>query len=79
MPYMAKDSHELLFLVASEFVELSTTQKLKIGFKLGLIDYGGYFVSSNTAEEMIFTNAFKHNKIYRLVAEMQKLKNEPIK
>jgi hypothetical protein len=76
---MANDTHELLFLVASEFVELNHLQKMNIGVRLKLIDFGGFCRTEASIEEMVFCNAFRKNMISQLVEEIQRIKYEPSK
>lgn len=74
--HMRNESHELLFIVASEFIELNHNQQRQVGFRLGLIDFNALCMSSTTIEEMIFTNAYSQNKMFKLVTEIQKIKHE---
>lgn len=68
------DTHEMLFLIAVEFVNLTDKQKLEIGMKLGLVDLNAYCYPSQALSEIIFTNAYKKNKIYKLIQEIGKIK-----
>lgn len=76
---VANDSHELLFLIATEYVTLNHLQKMNIGLRLGLIDFGGFCRTEKAIEEMVFANAYKKNMIAKLVAEIQRVKHEPAK
>ncbi len=70
---MPSDSNEILFLVAKKFIELNHMQKLNIGLKLKLIDFGGFCLTEKAVEEMVFKNAYKNNMIAKLVAEIGKM------
>lgn len=70
---MPNDTHEILFLVANEFLTLNHMQKMQIGIKLKLIDFGGFCRTEKAIEEMVFANAYKKNMISNLVAEIQKV------
>ena len=76
---MPNDSHEILFLVASEFLELNHLQKMNIGLKLKLIDFGGFCRTEKAIEEMVFATAYKKNMLAKLVEEIQRVKHEPTK
>lgn len=73
--YMNNDTHEMLFLVANEFLTLDNHQKLKIGLKLGLVGVAALMYSPNHLEEMVFSMAYKKNKLALLVKEIQRSKN----
>ncbi len=67
--------NEILFLVAEEFVELSDQQKFAIGIKLGLVTVGAALYSPKHLEEMVFSMAYKKNKIAELVKQIQMVKD----
>ena len=54
-------------------------QKLNIGLKLKLIDFGGFCRTEASIEHMVFTNAYKTGKLVKLVAEIERFKYEPTK
>lgn len=68
------DTHELLFLVATEFIDLSDRQRLEIGLKLGLVNIAAACYSPKHLEEQVFANAFKQNKMASLIKEIEKVK-----
>lgn len=73
---MPNETHELLFLVASKFLDLDSEQKLKVGLKLGLVSVGAFMYSPKHLEESVFAAAYKQNKIAALVKEIEHIKNE---
>lgn len=73
------DSHKILFLVATQWVELTHLQKLNIGVRLKLIDFGGFCRTEKAIEEIVFANAYTRNRLAQLAAEIQRVKNDPKK
>ncbi len=69
-------SHEMLFLVAKEYLELTYLQRFNIGIRLNLVQFGGICRTEKAVDEMIFTNAYKHNMLSLLVKEIERVKNE---
>jgi hypothetical protein len=69
------DTHELLFLIANEFLELNFVQKLNVGLKLNLIDFKGFCRTEKAIEEMVFVRAYKKGIMSQLVKEIEKMKH----
>jgi hypothetical protein len=69
------DTHELLFLVATQFLELNYMQKLNIGMRLKLIDFSSLAKDEKTIDDMVFANAYKNGMIAKLVVEIEKIKH----
>lgn len=69
---MLNDTQEMLFLVARDFVQLTSLQQRQISLKMGLCGVG---ILANTnddiAAEIIFCEAFKQKKIAELVKQMR--------
>lgn len=72
-------NHELLFLIADEFLQLTDLQQLNVGVRLGLIDFGGFCRTPQVIQETVFRNAYKRNMLAKLVVEIGKAKHEPKK
>lgn len=65
--------NELLFQVALEFLKLSDKQKTDIGMRLGLINLNAMTLEPGKLDEVIFSNAYRQQKVYRLMEYIGKL------
>lgn len=66
------NAHDMLFLVARDFVQLNSLQQRNIGIKLGLAGVGIFANSSDDeVAHMVFSLAYKNKKISELVRLMR--------
>lgn len=65
------DTQELLFLVARDFVQLSTLQQVNIGLKLKLVTVEATLWEPAKVAETIFSKAYQQKCIPALVQEMR--------
>lgn len=64
--------HDMLFLVARDFVQLSSLQQRNIGVKLGLAGICVFsHASDDHVQDMVFSLAYKNKKIPELVKLMR--------
>lgn len=69
---MLNDTQEMLFLVARDFVQLTSIQQRKIAINMGLCSVGILANTNDDASaEIIFCAAFKQKKIAELVKQMR--------
>lgn len=72
MNAILNDTHEMLFLVARDFVQLTPIEQVSIGMKLGLVGVEiAMEVNKDMIAESIFSKAYYHKRIPDLVKEMR--------
>lgn len=65
------DTQELLFLVARDFVQLSTLQQVNIGLKLKLVTVEATMWEPKKVADTVFAKAYQQRLIPQLVQEMR--------
>lgn len=69
---MLSDTSEMLFLVARDFVQLTSWQQKQVGIKSGVVGVG---ILTNQDEDavadIVFSMAYKQKKIPELVKQMR--------
>lgn len=70
---MMQNTYEILYLIASDFAQLTSVQQKNVGIRLGLVQIN---IIANQDEEIvaqtIFSKAYKDNKMPELLKEMRK-------
>lgn len=70
---MLNSAHEILFLVARDFVQLTPIQKMNIAIRLHLCGVEIATLPADDMGQMIFKMAYQRGKIPDLVKEMRPL------
>lgn len=65
------NSHELLFLVARDFIKLDALQQINIGIKLDVCGIDAALLPVEEISEVVFKAAYERNKIPALIKEMR--------
>lgn len=68
---MINNIHEILFLVARDFVQLSPLQQINVGIRLKLCGVEVTLLPHGDISERIFKAAYEKNKIPEMVKEMR--------
>ena len=68
---MVNNTHEILFLVARDFVQLTPLQQINIGIKLQLCGVDAAMLPVDNIGEVIFKAAYDKKKLPEMVREMR--------
>ena len=68
---MLNNPYEILFLVARDFVQLTTLQQINIGIRLKICGVDAAMLPVDQISEVIFKTAYERGKIPELVKEMR--------
>lgn len=68
---MINNMHEILFLVARDFVQLTPLQQINVGIRLQVCGVDAALLPTDTIGEVIFKTAYEKGKIPEMVKEMR--------